>query len=245
MSFGLSIEGANQRILLNESKPGIFFKGKYTATYSSGWTTTVTGCNSMPLVFIKTLGTDYKTSIYSMVDNGSGSWTISLAARTDTGTNTNSSSQEIGDPYPGDLTFYVFDILGSADAVTSGYGMLVYDDNSNPVFTTNKKLLKITGYHVTSSVYIANEQFNVSTQTITSGTIPTDYAVLCGAVGDSWINVDIQLSLICPIGVRRLTSTTMKFGITGVFHRFNPAPYVQSNIFANHQLLFINHTDYD
>lgn len=237
MSFGLSIEGANQRILLNESNPGIYFKGKYTASYSSsGWIKTITGCNTMPLVFIKNLGDGYKTCIQAQDNLGNGSWTIYATAARD------SSS---GTTYTGDLDLYVFDILGSADAVTSGYGMLVYDNNSTPVFTTNKKLLKITGYHNTSYVESSGSEYNISIQTLTNGTIPTDYAMHCASVGTVWYAAGASTSLLLSVGARRYSSTSLKFGATGLLRPFNPAPYTQSFMQANHHLLFINHTDYD
>ena len=234
MSFGLSIDGANQRILIDESHPGIFFKGKYTQAYGASGVT-ITGCSTMPLVFVKTLGTGYKTNIPQMVNNGNNSWTVTAKAFSD-------SSLLV---YTGDIELYVFDILGASDNVTSGYGMNVYDENSQAIFTTNKKLLKISGYHVTSAVQNTGSEFDIATQTLTSGTIPTTYAVACGAIGLSWVYVSQFTSLVCTVGVRRLTSTTMKFGIGGIAAQFRPAPYTQNEIRANHHLMFINHSDYD
>lgn len=239
MSFGLSIESLDQRILLDESHPGMFFKGKYTTNSTNGLkTVTITDCNTMPIVFAKNLGSGIKISTPQITYNGGTSWTIGAFAIIE--------GNEPQQPYAGSVELYVFDILGSSDTVNSGYGMNVYDGSGQAIFTTNKKLLKISGYHTTQQVFTSGGSSNqVAIQTITSGTIPITCAICCSAIGSSLVPGPGS-SFFFTHGVRRYDSSSIKIGTCGYLGSSGPnVAGVENRLSGNQHLMFIDHQLYD
>lgn len=237
MSFGLSIESLDQRLLIDESHAGIFFKGKYTTDNNYGLkTVTITNCNTMPIVFAKTLGASYKISTPQITYNGSNSWTVGVFAANDSSAGY----------YSGTVDLYVFDILGASDNVSSGYGMNVYNGSGQPIFTTNRKSLKISGYHTTTQVFNeAVDQYNFSTQTITNGTIPETCAICCTAIGTSLVSVGGGSGAFFTHGVRRYSSSSLKFGIVGFLGSGPSTDGAVNRLSGNQHIMIVDHTLYD
>jgi hypothetical protein len=236
MSFGLSVESLDQRILIDESHPAVFFKGKYTTTNTYGLkTVTITDCNTMPIVFAKNLGSGYKISTPQITYNGGTSWTIGVFAGND-------SSDGY---YSGAVDLYVFDILGQSDNVNYGYGMNVYNESGQAIFTTNKKPLKISGYHTTTQVFnSAVNEFNFSIQTVTNGAIPETCAISCSAIGTSLVSRG-GIGRFFTHGVRRYSSSSLKFGIVGFLGQGPNPSGAENRLSGNQHIMFVDYTLYD
>jgi len=142
MSYGLALKSNSNAYIIDGFNKGISFRGKYTTTtISSGLATfNLTGISGTPIVFVKTTDTsrsDWTFITYSMVDNGSGNWTVKIGCGVFTGTAR----------FPSNVVAYVFHPYTSSN---NGYGILIKDSNNQNIFNTYDIPLILSGYHVTS-----------------------------------------------------------------------------------------------
>lgn len=242
MAYGISVEADDGRIVVDDNHPVFVFKQKLTL--SGGGTTavksqTITGVVGTPLVFAAPpSGT--KASLLSMVDNGSGSFTFTWGVASDNGQSA----------YSGNVEFYVFETLDASSSVNTGYGMNVYDGSGTPIFTTNRRLLKLAGYHVTTAVAAVSGSgnlANLATQTITEGTVPASPAFANGYLATYLVGVG-PFGRFFGAGCGRASSSQIRVGLVAFLGQ-GPSPGAgnvnTSGMVANHNIMIIDKTLYD
>lgn len=145
MSSGILIRNGGNSVLVSDAAPVLHFRELITSatqvyfydTYGGcrKWSYTFT-CPEFPVVFFKV--SDAPTSILRTVNNGNGTWTVELIVGGKGGAvpvNVPTTPPQI----------MVFTKPVNASIGADGWGMEVYDQSGNPVFTTKGKPLAVFG----------------------------------------------------------------------------------------------------
>lgn len=147
---------------------------------------------------------------------------------------------------PTDTTYlYVFGT--TYNTLTSGYGIQVYDASGNVVMNAENRLLSISGYAISPNVpqtNLPNPLTDLSTTTLTAGTIPSSYAHNCCSPGSMFVSSLFSFGLY--IGARKNTSTTFSFcwgGLLGASLFGGSGNYY--SIIPNRVIQFIDTTLYN
>lgn len=225
MSYGINIANDSGEIFFSTDWTAFHFVGKYTASTAvsgtSGLLTFNVTCPTIPLVFIENTG-NY-SCVVNITFNGGTSWTIYVSSAPSTS-----------------LNCYVFSSPNSAP--TSGYGMAIFDASGNTTFNSTQRVLKINGGLVTSSD-VSNSTSTISNQSLSFGSIPTNYAVGSPILGEV-ILAGSPFSFGNAIGAKGST-TTVNFGPSYQINSFRLGAGVSGhNLVYGNYVLFIDTTIY-
>lgn len=198
------------------------FGGRYTATFTSV---------GAPLVFMEGLTPGQTTynhcCILSLTDNGSNSWTVVVGARRGT--------TQIANP-----PIYVF---SAAPSTASGYGIVAFNSSGVATLNSNQKLLKVAALYTTVGAS-SNASSTPPNETVSVGSIPTDYLVCSPVLGEIIFTAGPQ-SIFGSMGIRRSSTsdTTMEFLITNQIGVLGAGlnAYIR---YAGQSVIFIDRTLY-
>lgn len=266
MAHGANLYNEAGELVFSTDYPVYQFYGKVELVNTSSFSISIQSTYT-PLVFVapQTAGSTSETVTCRSYEETSGVWTIvASTSAQQTYTKANNSTGH----YPGQgisandlpVNVYIFVRPRSQDADT-GYGMNVYDSSGNLNFTTKLKVLKISGYHDTtntaSSPFPSGSDYTFGNQTLTSGTIPTNWAALSPDVGYSnqttvstayWNTNGNQGLWYRALGSGRGSSnTTVRFSACSYISITPPGvsgQYPGGAIFAGRRILFLNTDNY-
>lgn len=238
MSYGLALKSNNNAYIIDGFNKGISFRGKYTTTTitSSLATFNLTGISGTPIVFVKTTDTsrsDWTFITYSMVNNGSGNWTVKIGCGVFDGTIRT----------PSNVIAYVFHPYTSSN---DGYGVLIKDEDGNSIFNTYDIPLILSGYHVTSqqSGYEVTSLIYPSNQNITSGTCDSSSAIFCPAFGGIRTRVTVNISVLGFIGAG-CTTNQIYFRHNAYVQGSQAIPYYEYYLEGGKYVMIIDTSLYD
>lgn len=230
MSYGINIFSDSGKIAFSTDYQSYRLLGKYTVTrtlaaqtYGNFCSLTITSYTT-PICFVKpNYDLDY-VAVDNMSNSGT-SWTIQFSSES-----IQSSSAT--------LVIYVFTADNELD---SGYGINVWDSSSNVTFSTKHRTLKLSGWIISNAFTPSTLPQTIS---LTSGTIPTNFAVNAPALG--WIIrfIGPTAFVLSNIGINKQSSTTGNLDSARFLIQFLTAsPSV--NIFGNIYIMYIDSSLYD
>jgi hypothetical protein len=213
MSYGINILNDAGQICFSTDYSCFSLEGKYTVnrTVANGEFPSVMTANycqlvitatSCPLVFVKPNTSTDSVRVISCVDNGNGTWTVKFTAVSIQSGNYGGGSNLTT------LTAYVFTKDNVAE---TGYGINVYDANSNVTFSTKRRTLKPSAKLITNH-FAATGSTRTYDQAISSGSIPTNWACSTYSTGYLLLGLDPQAGygLVMSLGISKASSTTVQ-----------------------------------
>lgn len=228
MSNGITLSNNQGQIMFSTEYMAFHFVGKFTAVAPSGFVCQATfSCNGTPIVFLNGSSGSNVVGILELKDNGSGSWTAFVAGRTLA--NVGLTSIEI----------YVFAFPTAA--ATDGYGMWAKNSSGTTTFNFSQRVLKISGalQTIAQSSSVSDTPPN---QSITFGSIPTDYIVCAPMLGEI-ISPAGANSLLLGVGPYRVNSSTVGLFATNLYTPFGP-PRQAYRIYEQEYVLFADKSLY-
>ena len=261
MTYGATLYNETGELVFSTDYAVYQFYGK-VALSSTNWFTINIESTYTPLIFVapQTAGSTSETVTCRAYEETTGVWTIQAST---SGQQTFTKSLNTTGQYPGQgistnsspVYVYIFVRPRAQDADT-GYGMNIYDSAGNLTFTTALRVLKITGYHVTTNTASSGGSggdYTFGDQTLTSGTIPTNWAALSPDVGFSnettvtqanWNSNGNQGMWYRPVGSGLGSSnTTVRFSACSYISITPPGvsgQYPQGQVFTTRRILFLN-----
>jgi hypothetical protein len=188
MSLGINVFSDNGKLAYSSEYPTYQFLQKISiATNSQGIATTTVISTKAPMVFVEKFSSGFPCVLY--MDQSGTSWTISFSG---------------GVPSPHTAVAYIFTVPSVAGS--SGYGINIFDDFGNVLFTNKDRVLKINAFHNTNT-FNGSSSSMPKIETITSGSIPASWAVNSPNLGWFTSNVSLPVKPIFAIGSDRSSAT--------------------------------------
>lgn len=158
MSYGINIFSDNGKLAYSSEYAAYqFFQKISVATNSQGVATTTITSRNAPLVFVEKYSTGYPCVLY--ISQSGTSWTVAFSG---------------GIASAHTATAYIFTVPSTA--TSSQYGINVFDNSGNVLFTNKDRTLKISGYHNTTT-FNGSSSNMPKIETISGGSIPSSWAV--------------------------------------------------------------------
>lgn len=228
MANGITLLNSQSQIMFSTEYMAFHFVGKFTAVAPSGFVCESTfSCSGTPLVFLNGASGANVVGILELRDNGSGSWTAFVAGRTLANVGLTS------------IDIYVF-AFPSAPA-TSGYGIWAKDALGATTFNFSQRVLKIAGALQTAA-QSSTTSSSPPNQTITFGSIPSDYIVCAPMIGEI-IAPSGPNGLLLGVGPYRVDASTVGFFATNLYTPFGPARQAY-RIYEQEYVMFADKTLY-
>lgn len=228
MAHGITLSNSQGQIMFSTEYMAFHFLGKFTAVASTGFACEATfSCSGTPLVFINGASGAHVVGILELRENGGGSWTAFVSGRTLSNVGLTS------------IDIYVFAFPTAA--ATSGYGMWAKDSSGATTFNFSQRVLKIAGALQTTAQSSSVTDLPPN-QSITFGSIPTDYIVCAPMVGEI-ITPAGPNSLLLGVGPYRVNSSTVGLFATNLYTPFGP-PRRAYTIYEQEYVMFADKTLY-
>ena len=190
MAFGFNLQASNGDIAFSTDYSSMSFVEKYTLYSSSATYVYNITCPSYPLVFIQDVenNEDWGYCQGYLVDNGNNSYTFTVYA-----------TPELT------ISVYVFSYLNT-NVPTTGYGINTFNSDGSLSFTSTKKILKISGYVVTTP-YSGAEYYR--DMLLDYGTLPTNCAIHIPSIG-IFAGGTPFVNPVFNVGAKKINSTTIR-----------------------------------
>lgn len=192
MTYGVNIFSNNGKLAYSSQYAAYQFLQKISvATNAQGVATTTVTSRNAPLVFIEKYSTGFPCVLY--ITQSGTTWTIAFSG---------------GIASSHTATAYIFTVPSTP--ASSQYGINIFDNSGNVLFTNKDRTLKINGYHNTTT-FNGNSSNMPKIETLTSGTIPASWAVNCPNLGWFTSTVGGTIKPVSAIGASSNSSTQVSF----------------------------------
>lgn len=228
MSFGLALQNKNGQLMFSTDYTAFHFIGKFTATDTGSFRCAATfTCLGTPLVFMDGGSGNNSVAILEITNNGGNSWTAYVGGRTLSNVGLTS------------IDIYVFGFPSAPS--TSGYGGFAKNSFGETTLNLEQRVLKITGGHQTVLTTSSITSLPPN-ETLTFGSIPSDYIVCSTEVGQI-ISPAGPNSLLLGMAAYRFASTTVGFFAT-LIYAVAPPGISSYRIFESQYVLFADKSLY-
>jgi hypothetical protein len=230
MSYGINIKNDAGKIAFSSNYPCYQFSSKIVvAPGSNAIASFNVNSTKIPLVFVAPANSTDSPFVKAVVSNGGSSWTVEVS----NGLNNQN------------VICYLFTVPENPQ--TAGFGINVFDQNGAVNFTTARRALKITGFHITTTFSGSAGAQHPATQSLTSGSIATSWASSspnCGVYVGPAVQPGAPQRICRAVAAQRGSSTQVNLSRSALSF-IAPAPEDEFSVLGGHYILFIDRTLYD
>lgn len=221
MAYGINLYNNKNEIMYSTDFMAYHFLGKYTATNIGSFKCQATfSCFGVPMIFIDGNFGQNSVGLIELKDNGSGSWTATVAGRTLSNVGLTSI----------DIYVFAFPTISSIDR----YSIVAKNSFGQPTLNLEQRLLKISGIYQTT--FESGSTTTVPNKALNFGSIPSDY-IISGAIIGEIISPAGANGLLLGASPYRVNSSTVGVWASHLYSPFGP-PISAYRIYEQQYVLF-------
>ena len=241
MAYGVKLINNLLEIIISSIWPTYQFLGKYTLTATNDYSIAISSLRT-PMVFVLPQDNTNPAEAVSsrIIETAAGEWQVFCYTSTNTTmTKATDAVASAALSRVGNIDVLIFTVPGGS--ANTGHGMNIWNQLGHLTFTTTQKIFQSAATYTSSAATLAYSNNGqdpvVIDQPITTGTIPTNWAAMCGSVGwakcpgtvaSVWTNVGNQAVYFRDIGVGRSADTTVKLNWAAVPYTINAGGSAQT-----------------